>query len=92
MFLGIEDAKPYHCSAVYAASLHSISLPFRMEALGPTADSCYISGAADINGVIQMLAGQSRKNGVAILDVAMPAPSLTGKYLKGFSHYSFLFK
>lgn len=79
MFLGIEDAKPYHCSAVYAASLHSISLPFRMEALGPTADSCYISGAADINGVIQMLAGQSRKNGVAILDVAMPAPSLTGK-------------
>jgi hypothetical protein len=76
--LCIEDEKPYHCSAVYAAALHSISLPFRMEPLGPTADSCYVSGAVDIHGVVQILAGQARQNMVTILDVAMPAPSLTG--------------
>ncbi|KAK9285405.1 hypothetical protein L1049_024597 [Liquidambar formosana] len=53
-----------------------------MELLGPTADSHYVSGAADVNGVIQMLAGQARQNMVAILDVAMPAPSLTGKVVE----------
>ncbi|XP_059457736.1 uncharacterized protein LOC132187442 isoform X1 [Corylus avellana] len=78
-YLRIEDERPYHCSAVYAAALHSISLPFRMEPLGPTADSRYVSGAVDINGLIQMLAGGARRNMVAILDVAMPAPYLTGK-------------
>jgi hypothetical protein len=56
-----------------------------MEPLGPTADSRYVSGAVDINGLIQMLAGGARRNMVAILDVAMPAPYLTGKYLNGFS-------
>ena len=76
--LCIEDQKPYHCSAVYAAALHSISLPFRMEPLGPSADSCYVSGAVDIHGVVEILAGQARQNRVTILDVAMPAPSLTG--------------
>lgn len=80
--LCIEDEKPYHCSAVYAAALHSISLPFRMEPLGPTADSCYISGAVDIHGVVQILAGQARQNMVTILDVAMPAPSLTGRQVE----------
>uniref|UniRef100_A0A5B7B082 Uncharacterized protein n=1 Tax=Davidia involucrata TaxID=16924 RepID=A0A5B7B082_DAVIN len=78
-FLCIEDEKPYHSSAVYASALHSISLPFRMEPLTPAAESCYVSGAVDVNGIIQMLAGQSRQNMVTILDVAMPAPSLTGK-------------
>ncbi|XWS45308.1 hypothetical protein CRYUN_Cryun15aG0125500 [Craigia yunnanensis] len=78
-FLNIKDENPYHCSAVYAAALHSTSLPFRMELLGPTADSFDASGAVDVNGVVQMLARQSRQNMVAILDVAMPATSLTGK-------------
>ncbi|KAJ7944393.1 protein misato-like 1-like [Quillaja saponaria] len=78
-FLNIVDEKPYHCSAVYAAALHSISLPFRMQPVGPTASSAYVSGAVDVNGVVQMLAGQARQNMVAILDVAMPAPSLSGK-------------
>ncbi|KAA8535780.1 hypothetical protein F0562_030786 [Nyssa sinensis] len=78
-FLCIEDEKPYHSSAVYASALHSISLPFRMEPLTPAAESCYVSGAVDVNGIIKMLAGQSRQNMVTTLDVAMPAPSLTGK-------------
>ncbi|XP_077215367.1 plasma membrane, autoregulation-binding site, misato segment II, myosin-like, tubulin/FtsZ protein [Tasmannia lanceolata] len=75
--LCIDDTKPFHCSAVYAAALHSITLPFRMELLGPTADSNYASGAADISGIIHMLADQARQNTVAILDIAMPVPPLT---------------
>ncbi|KAF8405134.1 hypothetical protein HHK36_010032 [Tetracentron sinense] len=77
-FLCIEDEKPYHCSAVYAAAIHSTSLPFRMEPPGLT-DSHFVAGAVDVNGVVQMLAGQARQNMVAILDVAMPASSLTGE-------------
>ncbi|XVF17734.1 hypothetical protein REPUB_Repub10bG0149200 [Reevesia pubescens] len=83
IFLNIKDENPYHCSAVYAAALHSSSLPFRMEPLGPTADSSDASGAVDVNGFVQMLAGQSRQNMVAILDVAMPGPSLTEPSLLG---------
>ncbi|KAH7566528.1 hypothetical protein ACOSP7_023060 [Xanthoceras sorbifolium] len=78
-FLHIKDEKPYHCSAVYAAALHSTSIPFRVEPVGPSADSGDVSGAMEVNGLIQMLAGQARQNMVAILDVSMPAPALTGK-------------
>lgn len=53
--------------------------------MGPTADSCDISGSMDVNEVVQMLAGQARQNMVSILDVAMPAPPLTGIYLNVFS-------
>ncbi|KAH0971385.1 hypothetical protein GBA52_023541 [Prunus armeniaca] len=81
-FLCINDEKPYHCSAAYASTLHSLSLPFRMEPLGPTADSSYASGAATVNEVVQILSGQTRQNMVAILDAAMPAPSLTGNQVK----------
>ncbi|XP_042512645.1 protein misato homolog 1 isoform X2 [Macadamia integrifolia] len=81
-FLCIDDSKPYHCSAVYAAALHSMSLPFRMEQLGPSEILDDVSGAVDVNGVIQMLAGQARENMVAILDAAMPAPPLTGEQKK----------
>ncbi|POO02742.1 Tubulin/FtsZ, GTPase domain containing protein [Trema orientale] len=77
-YLNIKDEKPYHCSAVYAATLHAISLPFRMEQFGPTAASRDISGSMDVNELVQMLAAQARENIVAIMDVAMPAPSLTG--------------
>ncbi|XP_038883560.1 protein misato homolog 1 isoform X2 [Benincasa hispida] len=80
-YLCIDDQKPYHCSAVYAAALHSIGLPLRMEAHGPTTDSCYVSGAVHVNDMVRMLAGQGRQNMVAILDISMPAPSLSGKHL-----------
>jgi len=50
-----------------------------MVPVGPTADACSSSGAVDIHGVVQMLSGQGRQNMVSVLDVAMPAPALTGK-------------
>ncbi|XP_021642018.2 uncharacterized protein LOC110636562 isoform X2 [Hevea brasiliensis] len=81
-YLCIEDKKPYHSSAIYAAALHSISLPFRMEPLGPTADSCYVSGAVDVYELVQMLAGHDRRNTATILDAAMPAPPLSGKHVE----------
>ena len=52
-----------------------------MELLGPADESCHVSGGIDMNGAIQMLAGQARQNIVNILDVAMPAPSLTGNHI-----------
>ncbi|TMW94887.1 hypothetical protein EJD97_009654 [Solanum chilense] len=76
-FLRIKDEKPYHSSAVYASAMHSFSLPFRMKQSGPSAESIYTSGALDMYGTVQMLAGQMRQNMVTILDVAMPAPSLS---------------
>ncbi|KAK0605095.1 hypothetical protein LWI29_022668 [Acer saccharum] len=78
-FLHFKDEKPYHCSAVYAAALHSACIPFQMEPVGPSADSGDVSGAMDVSGLIQMLAGQARQNMVSILDVSMPAPALNGK-------------
>ncbi|KAK2640522.1 hypothetical protein Ddye_028317 [Dipteronia dyeriana] len=60
-FLCIKDEKPYHCSAVYGAALHSISIPFRMEPVGPSADSDDVSDAMEDNGLIQMLAGQASR-------------------------------
>ncbi|CAA3007020.1 misato homolog 1 isoform X1 [Olea europaea subsp. europaea] len=77
-FLRVEDEKPYHTSAVYASAIHSISLPFRMEQLGPSAQSSYTCGAMSVNDLVQILAGQSRQNIISILDVSMPAPSFTG--------------
>ncbi|XP_021908160.1 protein misato homolog 1 [Carica papaya] len=78
-FFCIKDEKPYYSSAVYAAALHSNSIPFRMEPLGPAADFGDVSGAVDVNGVTQLLGEQARQNKVTILDIAMPAPALTGK-------------
>lgn len=55
-----------------------------MEQFGPTADPHDISGSMDVNELVQMLAAQARENMVAIMDVAMPAPSLTGIKLSAF--------
>lgn len=77
-FLRIEDEKPYHSSAVYAAALHSATFPFRMVQPGPTADSSNMCGAIDVNGIVQLLSAQGRQNTLAILDAAMPVPGFTG--------------
>ncbi|KAL6513297.1 hypothetical protein OROGR_020783 [Orobanche gracilis] len=77
-YLCLEDGKPYHTSAVYASAIHSISLPFRIQPLGPSAQSIYTSGAVNMKELVQMLAGQGRQNMVTVLDVAMPAPAFTG--------------
>ncbi|KAI0503630.1 hypothetical protein KFK09_014564 [Dendrobium nobile] len=71
--LFVEDQKLFHSSAIYAASIHSISIPFRMESHGVNAESLYISGAMDVGGMVQMLAGQARQNMITILDSALPA-------------------
>ncbi|KAH9617797.1 hypothetical protein KSS87_006044 [Heliosperma pusillum] len=78
-YLRVNDAKPYHCSAVYAAALHSLSLPFRMDLSGPASTSSSTYGALDFNEIVQTLSGQNRQNMVAILDTTIPAPYLTGK-------------
>ncbi|KAJ0797440.1 putative misato Segment II tubulin-like domain, DML1/Misato, tubulin domain-containing protein [Helianthus annuus] len=78
-YLNVEDVKLYQSSAVYASAIHSINLPFRMKKMGPTDESSNESGAMDLYECIQMLAGQGMQNTVAILDAAMPPPSMTGK-------------
>ncbi|XP_031102792.1 protein misato homolog 1 [Ipomoea triloba] len=80
--LCIKDEQPYYTSAVYASALHSLSLPFRMEQPGPTAESIYASGALNMYEVIHVLADQARQNIVSTLDVSMPAPSLTGNQVQ----------
>ncbi|XP_073123047.1 uncharacterized protein [Henckelia pumila] len=80
-YLCIKDQKPYHTSAVYASAIHSISLPFRMQPLGPSTQSRYACGAVDINDFMHMIGGQSRQNIVTILDVSMPVPGLTGNQI-----------
>ncbi|XVF19099.1 hypothetical protein REPUB_Repub11eG0081000 [Reevesia pubescens] len=61
--LNIKDENPYHYNAI-------------MEPLGSTADSSDASGVVGANGIVQMLAGQSRQKMVTILDVAMSGFSL----------------
>ncbi|VVB09986.1 unnamed protein product [Arabis nemorensis] len=79
-FLNLGDEKPYRSSAVYAAALHSSTIPFRMQ---PTSsDSSEVSNSMDVNTLIQLLTGRGRQNMVAILDSAMPAPTLAGKQLE----------
>lgn len=77
-YLYLEDRKPYHTSAIYASALHSISLPFRMEPHGPSAQFSCTSGAVTINDLVQILAGQARQNMVSVLDLSMPAPAFSG--------------
>ncbi|CAM8879279.1 unnamed protein product [Rhodiola kirilowii] len=81
-YIRVNNEKAYHNSAVYAAALHAISLPFRFEEQGPSTNSPCFSGAVDINGVIQMLACQGRQNMVATMDAAMPVASVNGKLEK----------
>ncbi|CAH8274074.1 unnamed protein product [Arabidopsis lyrata] len=79
-FLNLGDEKPYRSSAVYAAALHSSTIPFRMQ---PTSsDSSEVSNSMDVNTLVQLLTGRGRQNIVSILDSAMPAPTLAGKQLE----------
>ncbi|ESQ53399.1 hypothetical protein EUTSA_v10024834mg [Eutrema salsugineum] len=79
-FLNLGDEKLYRSSAVYAAALHSSTIPFRMQ---PTSsDSSEVSNSMDVNTLVQLLTGRGRQNMVTILDSAMPAPTLAGKQLE----------
>ncbi|KAK9067102.1 hypothetical protein SSX86_014427 [Deinandra increscens subsp. villosa] len=75
-YLNVENEKPYQSSAVYASAIHSITIPFRMKKVGPTGESSNESGGMNLYECIQMLAGQGRQNSVAVLDAAMPPPSM----------------
>lgn len=77
-YLNLQNEKLYHSSAIYASAIHSITLPFRMNKTGPSADSSNETGAMDLCECIQMLAGQARQNRITVLDAAMPVPSITG--------------
>ncbi|KAF2553854.1 hypothetical protein F2Q68_00037965 [Brassica cretica] len=69
-YLNLGDEKPYRSSAVYAAALHSSTLPFRMQ--HTSSDSTQASNAMDVNTLVQLLTNRGRQNIVAILDSAMP--------------------
>ncbi|CAH8391839.1 unnamed protein product [Eruca vesicaria subsp. sativa] len=69
-YLNLGDEKPYRSSAVYAAALHSSTLPFRMQ--NTSLDSSEVSNAMDVNTLVQLLTSRGRQNIVAILDSAMP--------------------
>lgn len=65
---------------MYAAALHSSTISSRMQ---PTSsDSSEVSNSMDVNTLVQLLTGRGRQNMVAILDSAMPAPTLAGKQLE----------
>lgn len=83
--LSIKDEKHFHSSAICAAAIHSLSVPFRLQHAGPASDSAHSSGKLDIGELVHILSDQGRQNMITALDVAMPAPSLTGTQTQGMS-------
>jgi hypothetical protein len=77
-FLSIQDAKPFHSSAISAAAIHTITVPFRLQNAGPASNLAHSSGNIDIRELAHIISDQGRQNKVTALDVAMPAPSLKG--------------
>jgi len=77
--LSIKDEKYFHSSAICAAAIHSLSVPFRLQHVGPASDSAHSSGNLDIGELVHILSDQGRQNMVTAMDVAMPAPSLTDR-------------
>ncbi|KAM0854967.1 hypothetical protein ACQ4PT_050083 [Festuca glaucescens] len=75
-FLSIQDTKPFHSSAISAASIHTITVPFRLQNAGPASNLAHSSGNIDIRELAHIISDQGRQNKVTALDVAMPAPSL----------------
>lgn len=77
-FLFLDDSNLFHSSAVYAATFHTATLPFRIGSSGPSAASEVAIGGLDIEMMIRTLSLQSRQQVVAILDAAIPAPPIAG--------------
>ncbi|KAM3272396.1 hypothetical protein ACQJBY_042504 [Aegilops geniculata] len=75
-FLSIQDAKPFHSSAISAAAIHSVTVPFRLQNAGPASNIAHSSGNIDMRELVHIISDQGRQNMVTALDVAMPAPSL----------------
>jgi hypothetical protein len=81
--LCVKDEKNFHSSAVYASAIHSMSVASRFKPEGPISNTTRASGSLDIGEIVYILAGQDRQNMVAMLDVSMPAPPLSGILLAG---------
>ncbi|KAJ1266068.1 hypothetical protein BS78_08G122700 [Paspalum vaginatum] len=77
--LSIKDDKHFHSSAICAAAIHSVSVPLRLQHVGPASDSAHSSGNLDIGELVHILSDQGRQNMITALDVAMPAPSLADR-------------
>ncbi|KAK3136884.1 hypothetical protein QOZ80_5BG0444310 [Eleusine coracana subsp. coracana] len=77
--LSIQDEKHFHSSAICAAAIHSVTVPFRQQHVSPASDLAHSSGRLDIGELVHIISDQGRLNMVTALDVAMPAPSLTDK-------------
>lgn len=78
-----KDEKNFHSSVVYASAIHSMSTAFRFRPGGPISNTAYASGCLDIGEIVHNLVDQDRQNMVAILDISMPAPPLSGMMLAG---------
>jgi hypothetical protein len=77
-FLFLDDSNLFHSSAVYAASFHTATLPFRIGSSGPSATSEVAIGGLDMEMMIRTLSLHSRQQVLAILDAAIPAPPIAG--------------
>ncbi|WVZ90724.1 hypothetical protein U9M48_037003 [Paspalum notatum var. saurae] len=77
--LSVKDEKHFHSSAICAAAIHSVSVPLRLQQVGPASDSAHSSGNLDIGELVHVLSDQGRQNMITALDVAMPAPSLADR-------------
>lgn len=77
-FLFLDDSNLFHSSAVYAASFHTATLPFRIGSSGPSATSEVAIGGLDMEMMIRTLSLHSRQQVLAILDAAIPASPIAG--------------
>uniref|UniRef100_A0A0E0Q7Q7 DML1/Misato tubulin domain-containing protein n=1 Tax=Oryza rufipogon TaxID=4529 RepID=A0A0E0Q7Q7_ORYRU len=78
-YLYIQDEKPFHASAVCAAAIHSITVPFRLQRTGPSSDLAHSSGNLDIGELLHILSDQGRQNMIEMLlgNIEMKLHSLT---------------
>ncbi|CAM6084347.1 unnamed protein product [Calypogeia fissa] len=72
----IQDGKLFHSSAVYAAAINNITLPYRMEVSGPLGTSQGSGlGGTDIGTSLRLISCSSARR-VALLEAAFPAPGV----------------
>ncbi|CAK9871100.1 unnamed protein product [Sphagnum jensenii] len=83
MHLCLNDSKLFHSSAVYAAAVNTISLPFRMEPSGPTSSSWSRGvGSTDLSSLVQLVS-RSQQRRVAMMEAALPGAFVPGDPIHG---------
>ncbi|KAJ7536822.1 hypothetical protein O6H91_12G083300 [Diphasiastrum complanatum] len=75
--LCIKESSFFHTSAVYAAAISNITLPFRMRNFGPSESYTLNIGSCDMGGMLRSLTWSSARK-VAELATALPAPAVPG--------------